>query len=120
MPRWMPIGLRAGGDVLQAFAVDRLGQHGGGGGAVAGDVAGLAGDFAHHLGAHVFIRIFQLDFLGDGDAVLGDGRGAEFLVEHDVAAFGAEGGRDGPGELGHARAGGPDARLRRRVIVLLP
>ncbi len=94
-------GVAAGGHELQAFAINRLGQHGRGGGAVARGVAGLAGDFAHHLGAHVFIRILQLDFLGDGDAVLGHGGGAEFLVEHDVAAFGAERGGDGAGELGH-------------------
>ena len=92
----------AGGDVLQAFAIDRLGQNGRGGGAVAGGVAGLAGDFADHLGAHVFIGVFQFDFLGDGDAVLGDGRGAEFFVEHDVAAFGAERGGDGAGEFADA------------------
>ena len=85
----------AGGDVLQAFAEDRFGQHGGGGGAIAGGVAGFAGDFADHLGAHVFVGIFQFDFLGDGDAVLGDRGRAEFLVEHDVAAFGAERGDDG-------------------------
>jgi len=28
--------------------------------------------FAHHLGAHVLELVFKLDFLGDGDAVLGD------------------------------------------------
>ena len=81
----------AGGDVLQAFLVDRLGENGRGGGAVAGDVAGLAGDFADELRAHVFVGIFELDFLGDGDAVLGDGRAAEFLVEDDVAAGWARG-----------------------------
>src|SRR5439155_12824069 len=36
----------AGSDVLQPFAEDRLGQDCGGGGAVAGVVTGLAGDFA--------------------------------------------------------------------------
>ena len=105
--------VRAGGDVLQAFAVDRLGQNGRGGGAVAGDVAGLAGDFADHLGAHVFVGVFQFDFLGDGHAVLGDGRGAEFLVEDDVAALRAERGRDGLARVSRRRAGGPAARLRR-------
>ena len=88
----------AGDDVLRALAEDRLGQHGGGGGAVAGDVGGLARHFADHLGAHVLERILQLDFLGDGDAVLGDGGGAELLVEDDVAALGAEGDLDGVGE----------------------
>ena len=74
MPRWSARRVRAGGDVLEAFLVDGLGENGRRGGAVAGDVAGLAGDFAHELGAHVFVGIFELDFLGDGDAVLGDRR----------------------------------------------
>jgi hypothetical protein len=45
--------------------------------------------FAHHLGAHVLELVLKLDFLGDGDAVLGDAGCAERLVEHDVAALGA-------------------------------
>src|SRR5207249_4568672 len=85
-------GIRAGGDVLEALAEDGFGEDGGGGGAVARGVAGLGGDFTDHLGTHVFIRIFQFDFLGDSDTVFGHGRGTEFFVEHDVAAFGAEGG----------------------------
>ena len=64
----------AGDDGPQAFVEDGLGQHGGGGGAVAGHVAGLAGDLLDHAGAHVLVLVFQLDLLGDGDAVLGDGR----------------------------------------------
>ena len=82
--------VRAGGDVLEAFAEDRLGEHGRGGGAVAGDVGGLGRDFLHHLRAHVLERIGELDLLGDGDAVLGDRRGAELLVDDDVPALGAE------------------------------
>jgi hypothetical protein len=77
---------------------DRLGEHGRGGGAVAGDVVGLGGDFAHHLGAHVLELVLELDLLGDGDAVLGDARGAEGLVDDDVAALGAERDLDGVGE----------------------
>ena len=65
----------AGGDVLHAFAEDRLRQNGRGGGAVAGHVGGLGRHFAHHLRAHVFERILELDFLGYRHAVLGDGRG---------------------------------------------
>ena len=81
----------AGSDGLHAFAVDGLGQNGGGGGAVAGDVGGLGSDFAHHLRAHVLERVFQFDFFCDGDAVLGDGRRTEFLFDDNVAALGAEG-----------------------------
>ena len=68
-----------------------LGEQGGGGGAVARGVGGLGGDLLHHLGAHVLIGIGELDLLGDGHAVLGDGRRAEFLVDDDVAALGPEG-----------------------------
>ena len=109
--------VRAGGHVAETFLVDGLGENGRGGGAVAGDVAGLAGDFAHELGAHVFIRIFELDFLGDGDTVLGDGRGAEFLVEDDVAAGWPEGGLDGAWRVSRRRAGARAGRFRRIGVV---
>ncbi len=82
--------VHAGGDRLGAFLHDRLGQHGGGGGAVARGVIGPGGDFAHHLGAHVLELVLELDLLGDGDAVLGDAGSAEALVEDDVAALRAE------------------------------
>ena len=99
----------AGGDRLGAFLDDRLGEHGGGGGAVAGDVGGLGGDLAHHLRAHVLELVVELDLLGDGHAVLGDARRAERLLEHDVAALGAERHLDGVGEdidaVQHALAG---------------
>ena len=88
----------AGDDVLRAFAEDRLREHGRRRGAVTSDVRGLARDFAHHLRAHVLERVLEVDFLGDGDAVLGDGGGAELLVEHDVAALRAERYLNGVGE----------------------
>ena len=50
----------------------------------------FGGDFADHLRAHVLELVFELDFLGDGHAVLGDARGAEGLVDDDVAALRAE------------------------------
>ena len=56
----------------------------------------------HHAGAHVLVLVFQFDFLGDGDAVLGDGRRAEALLKDDVAALGPERHLDGPGQLGDA------------------
>src|SRR5262249_21855256 len=74
-------GVVAGGDHLEAFAVDGLGEDGGGGGAVAGDVAGLGGGLLDELGAHVLVGVLQLDLLGDGDAVLGDIGAAPALVE---------------------------------------
>ena len=82
--------VHAGGHRLGALAHDRMREHGRRGGAVAGLVVGLLGDLAHHLGAHVLELVLELDLLGDGHAVLGDARRAEALVEHDVAALGAE------------------------------
>ena len=87
-----------GGDHLGALGEDGARQHGGGGGAVAGDVGGLGRDLLHHLRAHVLELVLELDLLGDGDAVLGDGRRPERLLEHDVAALGPEGHGDGVGE----------------------
>ena len=78
----------AGHDVAGAFAEDRAGEHGGGRRAVAGERRGLVGHFVHELGAHVLERVFELDFLADGHAVLGDGRAAERLVDDHVAAGG--------------------------------
>ena len=97
-------GVGAGGDVAHALVDDRLGQHGGGGGAVAGDVVGLGGRFLQQLGAHVGEVVVELDLLGDGDAVVGDGRGAVLLVERDVAALRAERGLDRVGERCRRRA----------------
>ena len=77
---------------------DRSREHGRGGGAVAGRIRRLGGDFTHHLRTHVLELVLELDLLGDGDAVLGDAGSAERLVEHDVAALGAERHLDRVGE----------------------
>src|SRR5262249_26868309 len=90
----------------QALVVDGLGQHRGGGGAVAGPVRGLAGDLADHAGAPVLVLVLQVDLLGDGDAVLGHGRRAEGLLEDYLATLGAERDLDGAGELADAAAHG--------------
>ncbi len=77
----------AGGDVLHAFAEDRLGQNRRRGRAVTGVVTGFARHFVDHLRAHVLERVLQFDFLGHGHAVLGDDGRAELLVDHHVAAL---------------------------------
>ncbi len=82
--------IHAGRHGLGAFPDDRLREHGGGGGAIAGHVVGLLGDLAHHLRAHVLELVFELDFFGDRYAVFGDAGRAEAFVEHDIAALGAE------------------------------
>ena len=78
------------GDVLQSYAYDGLRKYGGGGGAVAGLVAGLAGHFLHKLCTEVFAGVFQFYLFGNGHAVLRNLRGAVFLLYHYVAAFRSE------------------------------
>ena len=101
--------IHAGGNRLGALAHDRLGEHAGRGGAVARDVVGLRGNFAHHLGAHVLELVLKLDFLGDRHAVLGGAGRPERLVDDDVAAFRTKRDLHGVGEnvdaAQHALAG---------------
>src|SRR4029079_15512004 len=87
-----------GGDVAQALADQRLGEHGRRGGPVAGDVVGLRRHLLDQLGAEVLVRVGELDLLGDGDTVVGDRGRAELLVENDVAAARPEGDLDRVGE----------------------
>src|SRR5690606_5989641 len=79
--------VHAGGNGLQAFVDDGLGQNGSGGGAVTGFVVGLGRNVLDQLGAHVLETVLQLDFLGDGNAVLGDRGSTEALFQYHVAAF---------------------------------
>jgi hypothetical protein len=119
--------------LAQAFAHHRPGEHGGGGGAVTGDVVGLLGDFLDELGPDLLVGVGELDLLGDGDAVVRDRRRAPLLVEHDVAALGPEGHADRIGQLVHPRLEGaarllverddlrhlggcPPSRRRRRLV----
>ena len=82
--------VHARGHGLQALADNRLGQDCRGRRAVASRLVGLRGDFFEHLRAHVLELVLKLDFLGHGDAVLRGARGAERLVDDDVAALRTE------------------------------
>ena len=106
-----PHRVRAGRDVLQALANDRLGEHGRGRGAVAGDVVRRRRDLAHELCALVLEDVLDLDLAGDRDAVVRDRRRAELLVEHDVAALRAERHLDRVGQ-------DVDATLKRAACIL--
>src|SRR5262249_50097064 len=92
-------GVAASGHVARALLVDGLGEDGGGGGAVTGDVVRLAADLADQGRAHVFEPVLDLDLLGDGHAVVDHGGGTELLLNHDVPTAGPEGHFDGVGEL---------------------
>ena len=88
--------------MLEPVAEDGLGQYGRCGSAVTGCVTGLAGDLAHHLGAHILVGILEIDFLGYGHTVLSDCRRTEFLVKNHVAALGTESGLDRLGQDANA------------------
>ena len=94
--------VRAGGDVAQTLAHERLGQHGGGGGAVTRDVVGLLRDLLDELGPDLLVRVLELDLLGDAHTIVGDGGRAPLLLEYDVAALGAERHLHGVGEDVHS------------------
>ena len=99
----------ASGDVAQTVVDDGLSEQGCGGGAVAHGVVGLGGDLLHQLSAHVLDVVLELDLLSDGNAVVGDGRGAERALQRNVTALGAHGDGNGVGQsvdaLGELSAG---------------
>ena len=69
--------VHAGRDRLGSLAHDRLGQKGRSRGSVARLIAGLRGDLAHHLGAHILEFVGQFDLFGDSNAVFGNARRAK-------------------------------------------
>jgi len=71
-----------------------VGENGGSGGAIASDIVGLGGGFLQELCAHVLIGIFEFDFFCHGHAVMGDGGGAIFAVQGDIASLGTQSGGD--------------------------
>ena len=82
--------IRARRQILQALSDDGMGQDGGRGGAVAGDIIGLGRGLFQQLRAHVFEGIGQFDVTRDSHAIVGDCWSAELLVQHNIAPFGAE------------------------------
>ena len=87
-------GVGTGCNVFEPFMDQGLGEHGGGGGAIASFVFGFACHLLDQLGANVFERILQFDFLGNGHAIVDDVGGPKLLLEHHVAALGPDGDLD--------------------------
>ena len=73
-------GIGACRDIFDSFAVYGLGQHGGGCGAVTSHIAGFACNFTNQLCSHIFVRIFQFDFLCNGYTVFCNGWSTEFFI----------------------------------------
>ena len=81
--------VHAGGHGLGAFPDDSMGEHSGGRRTVARQTRGLGCDLLDHLGAHVLKLVLELNFIGDGDAVLGDAW-PEGLIERNITSLRAE------------------------------
>src|SRR5690606_11831978 len=88
----------ASGDDLEALGNNSLSQYGSGGGTVTDDVVGLRGNLDQQASTHILEWVLELDFLGNGHAVMSHGRGAELLVDRHIAATGAKGGLNGLGD----------------------
>ena len=89
----------AGSHHPRPLAEDRAGEDRGRGRAVTGQIGRLRGHLVDELGAHVLEGIFEIDFLAHRDAVLGDRRATERLVDDHVAAGRPHRHRHGAGEL---------------------
>ena len=63
------------------------------------NVAGLLGRLAQHLRAEVLLGILEVEFLGDGHAVVADDRRAPFLLDQHRFRFRPQRDADGIGEL---------------------
>ena len=105
-------GARAGRDVAHAVGEDRVGEDGRRAGAVADHVAGLLRRLAQHLRAEVLLRVLEVEFLGDGHAVVADDRRAPLLLDQHRLRLRAERDAHGLGELGGAAQ---DLLARRRA-----
>ena len=68
-------------DVIHAVGEDRVRENGRRAGAVADGVTGPLRCLAKHLGAEIFLRVLEIEFLGDGDAVVADDRRTPVLLD---------------------------------------
>src|SRR6188472_1502110 len=87
MPR---LRVHSGSDCFSAFPDDRVSEDRGSRRAIARDVGCFGCDLAHHLCAHIFELVLELDFRADRHSVLRDARRTVGFVEHDVAAYRTE------------------------------
>ena len=83
-------GVCARGNVFQTVFDDCLCKDRSSSGAVARHVVGLGGHFADNLCAHVFKRVFNLNFFCDSHTVVGDEGSTVRFVENDVSSLGTE------------------------------
>ena len=81
-------GAGAGHHVAHAVGEDGVRQDDRRAGAVAHGLAGLLGGLPQHLRTQVLFRVRQVEFLGDGDAVVAHERRAPLLLDQHGLGFG--------------------------------
>jgi hypothetical protein len=86
---------------LKALLDDGVGEHCGGGGAVAGDLIGLLRNLADDLGTHVLKGVLKLDLGRDADTVARNDGCADGHVDDGVAALGTQRRTHGTRERGY-------------------
>lgn len=74
---------RTGDHVPNPVSEDGLGKNGRRAGTVADDVAGLLGGLPQHLSTQVLLRVFEIEFLGNGDAIVADDWRSPRLLNQD-------------------------------------
>ena len=92
-------GTGAGHDVSHAVGKDGVRQDRRRARSVTDVLAGLLGGLAQHLGAEVFLRILEVELLGDRHAVVADERHAPFLLDQNGLGFWTQRDADGICEL---------------------
>src|SRR6218665_3123979 len=88
-----------GGNVTEAFAHERLGEHNRGGCTVTGNVIGLLCDLFDELSADLLVGIVELDLFCNGHTIVRDRGSAPLLLKNDVATARAKRHLDRVGEL---------------------
>ena len=87
---------------FETFVEDRFGHYRCSRRTVTSHIARFACDFSNHSGAHVFVDVFQVDFLRNGDTVLRNGWRTKALLKNNVSSLGAERNFDGTSKFGNA------------------
>ena len=82
-PTFEIYGAGAGHDVTHAVGEDRVREDRRSTGAIANDIAGLLRCLAKHPGSEIFLRVLEIELLGDGDAVIANDRRTPALLYQD-------------------------------------
>ena len=84
----------------QSFIEDGLGENSCRCRTITSNITGLTGDFTHHAGTHIFVGVFKVNFLCNGNTILGNRWRTETLLENHVSTLWTECDFDCTGQFG--------------------